>query len=924
MGNRIKGITIEIDGDTKGLDKALSNITKESTQTARELKDVNKLLKLNPGNTELVAQKQILLSKSVKTTSDKLEKLKQAQAQVDAEYKKGNIGEEQYRSFNRELQATEGQLNGYKSELASVEQEQAKLAQSTSQSAEKTKTMSQRLDEVAGKSEKVGKAMSVGVTAPIVGVGTAAVKSFKDVTTVEEDVIRQTGATGKKADALRQSFENVAGNSAADFDQVGLAVGGVSQRLGLTGGALEKASSQFLKFAAINKVDVDTAITTVSRAMGDAGIKSKDYGKVLDMLTVAHQKSGIAVDTLAENLAKFGAPMRNLGFDTKSTIAMFSGWEHAGVNTSIAFSGMKKAISTWGKENKKPMEEFPKAMEKIKNSSNPVADAIEIFGAKAGPDLADAITQGRFSFEDYSKALDKSSGAVNKSAKNTGNSFKDFKAAMHSVSIALADLGKQIMGTAAPAIKGLITHVKGITSWFKQLSPSAKQTAVGIGAILAAIGPTLIVFSKTIKTVKKVKDAFDTVKNAVKSFNLISKASAAATKVGELAMKGWSAVTKAGAAIQTAFNAVMAINPFILTIAAIAVVVGALVYFFGFTKTGKRLWKEFTDWLGNLWQGVAKFFSELWKNITQIFTNAVNGIGQFLHSGWGQALMFLINPIGGIVNFIVQHWKQIKQITTQVFSAIGQFLSSVWNGIKNTISKFVNGIKTKISTTWNGIKSVTSSVFNGIKSVASNVWNGIKSTISRVVNGIKSTVSNVWNGIKSVTSGVWNGIKSAMTSPINAAKGVISGIINTIKGLFKFKLKFPKVSIPHIPLPHFSLKGSFNPLKMKVPSIGISWYAKGGIFNKPTLFNTPQGMKGVGEAGSEAVLPLNARTLGGIGKGIAEQMNVGQNQAPVFNITLNVKGNENEQTARQMADTIMNEIQDKLRNQYGMTGGGIY
>lgn len=119
-GSRVKGITIEIDGNTNGLDKALAGVNQQANRTTTELRDVNKLLKLDPGNTELVAQKQKLLSSAVETTQSKLDQLRSAQAQVDKQFESGDLGEAQYRSFQREVQATEGQLNKLKGGLGDV------------------------------------------------------------------------------------------------------------------------------------------------------------------------------------------------------------------------------------------------------------------------------------------------------------------------------------------------------------------------------------------------------------------------------------------------------------------------------------------------------------------------------------------------------------------------------------------------------------------------------------------------------------------------------------------------------------------------------------------------------------------------------------------------------------------------------------
>lgn len=175
---------------------------------------------------------------------------------------------------------------------------------------------------------------------------------------------------------------------------------------------------------------------------------------------------------------------------------------------------------------------------------------------------------------------------------------------------------------------------------------------------------------------------------------------------------------------------------------------------------------------------------------------------------------------------------------------------TIWNVIKTIVTTAINVVKAVIQTVMAVIRGDWQGAWNGIKSIFSSVWDGMKSIASSVGNGIKSIVTNTWNGIKSVTTSVWNAIKTAMTTPIEAAKNVIKGIVDTVKSLFNFKLSFPPISIPHIPLPHFSISGSFNPLKGQIPSIGINWYATGGIFTGASVI-------GVGEAGDEAVVPLS-------------------------------------------------------------------
>ena len=131
MANNIKGITVEIGGDSSGLDKALKGVNTTSVKLNTELKEVNKLLKFDPSNATGLAQKQELLTKSIENTSEKLAQLKSAQAQVEQQFANGKIGEEQYRAFNREISTTEQSLNSYKTQLAVLQAEQQKLGQNT-------------------------------------------------------------------------------------------------------------------------------------------------------------------------------------------------------------------------------------------------------------------------------------------------------------------------------------------------------------------------------------------------------------------------------------------------------------------------------------------------------------------------------------------------------------------------------------------------------------------------------------------------------------------------------------------------------------------------------------------------------------------------------------------------------------------------
>jgi len=294
------------------------------------------------------------------------------------------------------------------------------------------------------------------------------------------------------------------------------------------------------------------------------------------------------------------------------------------------------------------------------------------------------------------------------------------------------------------------------------------------------------------------------------------------------------------------------------------------------------LFGSLASWVDlNVIQPVVAFFTGLWTKLQEIWNTIVNVVQvafMFIGSIISGAIQIITLPFMLIwencKTYVFEAWEWIKEkvttaintvqtIMSTVMNAIQTAFTTVWNAIKNALSPVLEGIKTAVSTAWDAVKTATSTAFNAVKSVASSVWNGIKTAVSTVVNGIKTAVSTAWNtvksttssvfnGIKSTATSVWNGIKNAIMKPIEDAKNKIKGIIDTIKGFFSgLKLELPKVKMPH-----FSISGSFSLNPPSVPKLSIDWYKDGGIFTKPTIFNTPFGLKGVGEAGAEAVLPI--------------------------------------------------------------------
>lgn len=553
----IKGIIVEIGGDTSGLQKALSKVNSSTASLSKELKGVNSLLKLDPKNTELVSQKQQILKESIEQTSKKLEELKKAQEMADDTIANGGkISQENYRNLQREIINTQNKLNNLKAEASNW----TKAGRSIEEFGNKVTNISNKID-------KIGTTLTTRLTLPIVGLTTTAIASMNAVDEGLDTIATKTGATGSAAKELQQIYKEVASEVPGEFGDIGAAIGEINTRLDLTGDKLKTASVDFLKFAKVNGVDVNTSVQLVTRAMGDAGIEADKYSELLDMLTVAGQKSGISIESLTTNLAKYGAPMRALGIDTKNAIAMFAGWEKAGVNTEIAFSGMKKAISNWGAAGKDSTKEFSKTLKEIEKCptiAKATTKAIEVFGAKAGPDLADAIKGGRFEFQKYIDALENGTGTIESTYSQIVDEVDDTQLAMQNAKIAMHDAGEVAAKSLGPILLDLSKQFKGLMERFDKLSDKEKKQILNMVLMVASIGPAI-----------KILGTFgNTIGSGIKTVGSFSQAIGLMGKTSTDAFKNASAGTQSFAKALTFLT-----SPTGLATAAITLTAGALIYF---------------------------------------------------------------------------------------------------------------------------------------------------------------------------------------------------------------------------------------------------------------------------------------------------------------------------------------------------------
>lgn len=559
-GKRIKGITIEIDGDTKGLDKSLSDVDKQLKTTKDDLKDVNKLLKFDPKNTELLQQKQELLKTAIADTKGRLEQLKTALAQMDASGADKNS--EAYRGLQREIADTENQLK-------SLEKQEKQFG---SVGVQQVQAVGKELQNIGDKIGNVGEAMTKKVTVPIVAVGTASLAAFSEVDKGMDAVVTKTGATGDALASMQGIVKDIATTIPTDFETAGNAVGEVNTRFGVTGDALEELSSQFIKFAQINGTDVSTSIDGVQKAMDAWGISADQAGAFLDTLNVVGQNTGVSMDTLESSLVTNATAFQGLGLSASDAASLLGTLETSGVDVNTVMTGMSKVQAQAAKDGVSMSEELQKAF-----SSS--ADAVDIFGTKAGPKLYESLQNGTLSMDMFSGSattLEDNVGSVSNTFDGTLDPIDQWQLTLNQLKLTGAELGASIGEVLQPILEKLSDAFAKLAEWWDTLGPDTQDAIVQAALIAAAIGPILAILAQVIST------------------------------IGTL---------------------LTAINPVTLTIAAIVAAIAAVIAIV-------QNWGAICDWFSGVWQSFCDFVSGLLTTLGSFFTEKWEGIKTTITGTW--------------------------------------------------------------------------------------------------------------------------------------------------------------------------------------------------------------------------------------------------------------------------------------------------
>ena len=345
--------------------------------------------------------------------------------------------------------------------------------------------------------QKAGDTLTKNVTLPLIGIGAAALYAEDQVGDAMDRIRWGTGATGEALKDLGESFRNVVAKVPADMGDIGQAIADINTRTGLTGKGLEDLAVQMLNLGRVSGEEVSALVASTTRVFGDWSVATDKQAETLDYLFKVSQATGIGVDELANKVVQYGAPMRELGFSFEETTALLGKFEKEGVNAELVMGGMKQGLGKLAKAGKDPREEIFKLEKAIRTAGLTAENktrAFEIFGARAGIDMAKAMEEGRFDLEALLATLAKSDETINKAADETSGLAEAVLILKNNAMIALEPLGVVLIDLfedATPFIQMTIEKLEDLSVWFGNLDESTRNNYLMVlGGVLVS-GPLL-------------------------------------------------------------------------------------------------------------------------------------------------------------------------------------------------------------------------------------------------------------------------------------------------------------------------------------------------------------------------------------------------------------------------------------------------
>ncbi|EOT26776.1 phage tail tape measure protein, TP901 family, core region [Eubacterium sp. 14-2] len=795
--NRIKGITVEIGGDTTKLQTALKGVNTEIRNTQSQLKDVEKLLKLDPGNTELMAQKHRLLGQAVSETKEKLETLKTAAEQANDALARGEISQSQYDALQREIIETENNLRDLERQAG----QSAVALQKIAATGEKLKTVGSAIEGVGQK--------LMPVTAAVGGLGAAAVKVASDFDSAMSQVAAVSGATGKDLEALRDKAREMGSKTKFSASEAAEAMNYMAMAGWKTNDMLSGIEG-IMNLAAASGEDLATTSDIVTDALTALGLSAEDSGHFADILAAASSNANTNVSMMGETF-KYCAPVAGaLGFSAEDTAEAIGLMANAGIKSSQAGTAMRSMMTNLTGEVKFVGDAFGELTIQTTNTdgsmrslgdiladcraafaqmseSEKAANAEALVGKNAMSGFLAVMNAAPGDIEKLNNAINNCDGTAEKMAAtmqdNLAGQLTILKSQLEELAISIGEI-------LMPYIRQIVGWIQGLVDWLNSLDEGTKKIIVTVALVAAALGPVLIVIGKVVGAIGTIMTVVPQIASAISGVIAFVSGTVIPAISAVVAAIGWVPL-------------------------AIAAVVAILVVLYNkcewFRDAVNAIWTQIKEFFVSAWEVICSFFTETipnaWNSLVSFFqgipawwSGLWQSVGDFFSNIWTNMMN---NPVlTGIVDMIRSLWENLSTTLQGIWNGIKTAASGAWELIKNVVLgpvllliDLVTGNFTKLkedaANIWNNIKNAASNIWNGIKQVVGSLAQGLVNHVSILFNGLKTTIANIWTAIKNTASSAWNGLKNLVSSiasnlkqaAVNAFKAMVSGIRSALSSL---------------------------------------------------------------------------------------------------------------------------------------------
>lgn len=686
MAGNIKGLTVEIGGDTTKLGKALEDVNKKSRNLSSELGEVNRLLKMDPGNADLLAQKQQILAEAVANTKQKLDTLKEAEAQVQAQFARGEVSEEQVRALQREIIATTGKLEQYEN-----------AAKETAEAIEEIGTDSKDAGE--GAKDLAGSVEEAGDAADDAGGGGFTIMKGALADLVSDVIQSAISAIGDLIGSLFELSE-----ATEEYRSMQAKLGGAAESFGYSVDFANEKYAEFYRYLG----DDQMATNAITNLMG-LGTSTESVSALAEGATAVWASYGdsIPIESLTESINETIQVGKVTG-----TMADTVNWAaDAQEQLQSALSGNTEAQSAFNAaiEEGLPVEDaFNEALATITDTQ----------------ERADVVAQ--FLNETYGKSkdtYDEVSGSI-LDANEAELALKDTQGklgkAMEPVNTALTNLKNQALQAITPLVQTLADAFMNLYNWMQQ-HPAVAQALTGILIGLAAAFTVLATALGIQALIKGVTTAFQSLNLTMLSNPIVLIIAAIAALV---------------AAFVYLWNNCEAFREFWINL------------WENIKAVFSAVWEAIKTTVTTVMETISTFLSNVWNGIKTTISTVLNTIKTTVSKVWNGIKTTISKVLDTIQTTVSNIWNGIKTTISKVLDGIKTTVSNVWNGIKSTISNILNGIKSTVSDIWNGIKSTVSNVVDSIKSTVSDKFTAIKDSISDKINAARDAVKNAIDRIK--------------------------------------------------------------------------------------------------------------------------------------------------------------------------------